>query len=135
MHELSIALRIVEEVTVRAAAEPGRVTRVVVSVGALAGVHAPSLEQAFAVASADGALAGAVLEIVSVPVRVWCGACDAEVELASLSRFACPRCGRPSGVIRAGRDLLIERIVLEEDPADGEAPVADGVAAVDGGLP
>lgn len=135
MHELSIALRIVEEVTLRAAAEPGRVTRVVVSVGALAGLHAPALEQAFAVASAAGALAGAVLEIVPVPVRVWCEACEAEGELASLARFACPRCGRPSGAIRAGRDLLIERIVLEEDPADGATPFADGVAAADGGLP
>lgn len=133
MHELSIALRIVEEVTHRVAAEGGRVTRVVVAVGLLAGVHAPSLEQAFAVASADGPLAGSTLEIVAVPVRVWCDACAVEGELASLSRFACPRCGRPCGAIRSGHELVIDSIVLEDDPAAASSPTA-GVGTAHGGL-
>lgn len=132
MHELSIALRIIEEVTRLAAAEPGRVTRVVVGVGDLAGVHTPSLEQAFAIAAADGPLAATTLEIVPVPVRVWCQACATEGTLASLTRFACPGCGRPCGAIRSGHDLVIESIVLEEDPA-GQRGAHGAVAAAGGG--
>lgn len=133
MHELSIALRIIEEVTRLAASEPGRVTRVVVGVGDLAGVHAPSLEQAFTIASADGPLAGALLEIVPVPVRVWCEACAAEGALASLTRFACPGCGHPCGEIRSGHELLLESIVLDEDPAGARR--AHEIVAVAGGGP
>lgn len=134
MHELSIALRIVEEVTRLAAAEPGRVTRVVVGIGVLAGVHAPSLEQAFAIAAADGPLAAATLEIVPVPVRVWCESCAAEGTLGSLTRLACPGCGRPCGAIRSGHDLVIESIVLEEDAA-GTRGAHGTIAAGAGGPP
>ena len=72
-------------------------------------------------ASAGTELLGARLEIIDVPVRIWCPDCSAERELPGIQRFACPECGRLSGDIRAGRELDLESIELEPfDPTATE---------------
>ena len=122
MHELSIAARIVEEAARIAADAGGRPTRITLRIGALAGVHEPSLRAAYGMLREGTALAGAELAVETVPLRVWCGACRAEHDIAGPVRLACPACGRPTGEIRAGRELDIESITLEDDPTGAAAP-------------
>jgi hydrogenase nickel incorporation protein HypA/HybF len=114
MHELSIAYNLVE-VASQSAVEAGaaRVTAVHLRLGALSGVVRDALEFTYEIATADTLLAHSKLIVKELPVRVFCPACQAEVELASVQRFRCPKCDTPSGDIRQGRELEIESIEIE----------------------
>ena len=114
MHELSIAMKVIDEVTKLAAgAGGGRVLAVTLRIGRLAAVQEETLRSSFELASVGTALEGARLDILDVPVRIWCPACAAERELPGVQRMACPECGQLSGDIRAGRELDLESIELE----------------------
>jgi hydrogenase nickel incorporation protein HypA/HybF len=115
MHELSIATKVVALATDHAAAHPGAsIAAVTLRIGQLSCVHEDALRTAFAIAREGTPLAGADLRIVTVPVIVWCPECRAERELPGIQRLACPACGRPTGDIRAGRELDLESLELVE---------------------
>jgi hydrogenase nickel incorporation protein HypA/HybF len=114
MHELSIAHSLVELAS-QSAAEAGakRVRAVHVRMGMMSGVVRGALEYCYEIATEDTALAGATLTIRELPVKVYCGVCREEVELANVQRFRCPVCDTPSGDIRQGRELEIDFIEIE----------------------
>ena len=117
MHELSIAMKVIDEVAVQVAgAGGGRVLAITLGIGRLSCVQEGALRLSFELASAGTELSGARLEIIDVPVRIWCPACGAEQELPGVQSLACPECGRLSGDIRAGRELDLESIELEPLP-------------------
>jgi hydrogenase nickel incorporation protein HypA/HybF len=117
MHELSIAMKVIDEVAKHvAAAGGGRVLAITLRIGRLSCVQEGALRLSFELASAGTELSGARLEIIDVPVRIWCPACGAEQELPGVQSLACPECGRLSGDIRAGRELDLESIELEPLP-------------------
>jgi hydrogenase nickel incorporation protein HypA/HybF len=118
MHELSIASRIVD-LAGEHCREAGAVRAVAITlrIGQLSCVHEDALRFSFGLVSEGTPLAGAELRVVHVPVRIWCGACQREVELPGIQKFACPRCGTPSGDVRSGRELDLEAIELAEERA------------------
>jgi hydrogenase nickel incorporation protein HypA/HybF len=117
MHELSIAMKVIDEVAKQVAgAGGGRVLAITLRIGRLSCVQEGALRLSFELASAVTELSGARLEIIDVPVRIWCPACGAEQELPGVQSLACPECGRLSGDIRAGRELDLESIELESLP-------------------
>ena len=117
MHELSIATAVIDEVSKHVAgAGGGRVLAITLRIGRLSCVQEGALRFCFDLASADTKLSGARLEIIDVPVRIWCPSCGAEQELPGVQSLACPECGRLSGDIRAGRELDLESIELEPLP-------------------
>ena len=125
MHELSIANSIVEIVAEHARQHGGgRVTGVTLRIGRLSCVHEDALRYSFDLVTEGTPLAGASLAVIEVPVRIWCGLCDAEVELPGIQRFACPACGHLSGDIRAGRELDIESIQIAPDQIAADTPEA-----------
>ena len=76
MHELALSQSIVELVLERAAAERLRtVTRVVVEVGAAAGVDPEALRFCFEAVTEETAASGAKLVLMKVPRRVRCRTC------------------------------------------------------------
>ncbi len=89
-----------------------RVHRIVLRVGALAGVEADPLRFAFDVVTAGTLAAGAELEVQAVPARAYCAACAAEFGVDSGFIYTCPRCGGLSGDIRQGRELELARIEM-----------------------
>ncbi len=120
MHELSLATSIVAVAYDTLRREGGgQVTLVRLRLGALASVHEDALRFAFDIVREGTPLAAARLHCTPVPVRIWCDSCRVERTLPDLRRFACPTCGRPSGDIRAGRELEIES--LDIVPVDGAA--------------
>jgi len=122
MHELSIVASIVDSVTESIAAWPGaRVVEVRLRVGALAAVVEDSLQFCFGIATEGTALDGARLVVKTLPVVMYCGHCAAEVQLAGVQSFRCPRCGEPAGDLRHGRELEIEAIEIEDAPDRAEA--------------
>jgi hydrogenase nickel incorporation protein HypA/HybF len=123
MHELSIVASIVETVIESVAAYPGaRVVEVRLRVGALASVVEDSLQFCYGIATAGTPLAGSKLVVRILPVVVHCVPCAADVELAGLQSFRCPRCGAPAADLRQGRELEIEAIEIDEpDKIEAEA--------------
>ncbi|HMJ10137.1 MAG TPA: hydrogenase maturation nickel metallochaperone HypA [Polyangiaceae bacterium] len=89
MHELGLAVEIVEIVTRRAAG--ARIRRVVVEVGVLTAVLPDALSFCFSLASDGTEAAEAALEILRPSARVRCHACGADSEQTSV--FACCPCG------------------------------------------
>jgi len=125
MHELSIATSIVEIAVEHARREGGgRVTGVTLRIGRLSCVHEDALRSSFDLVTEGTPLAGASLDVIEVPVRIWCAICKAEVELPGIQRFACPACGHLSGNIRAGRELDIEAIHIVDDQITADTPEA-----------
>jgi hydrogenase nickel incorporation protein HypA/HybF len=88
MHELGLALEVVEIVTRRAAG--ARVVRVVLEVGALAAVLPDALAFSFQLASDGTSAAGAELQIIESPARARCRSCQGEAAYRDiLARCAC----------------------------------------------
>lgn len=114
MHELSIALSVVDAVREEADRHGGRVCAVHLRIGALAGVVPEALLASYEMACAETPLAGSRLVIEEVPVVVFCDVCDAERALGGVQSFCCPECGTPTPRIERGREL--ELIALEIEP-------------------
>ncbi|GAB4222032.1 MAG: hydrogenase maturation nickel metallochaperone HypA [Acidobacteriota bacterium] len=111
MHELSIAISLVEQLE-RAARREGaeRVTAVRLVVGGLSGVEREPLEFCFPMAARGTLLEGARLEIEEVPPRVRCPACGAEETGGPAPVAACPRCGAAPVEILGGRELRVREM-------------------------
>ncbi len=115
MHELSIVQSVVTTVT-EAMAERGvvRVQSVRLRVGALSGVVEGALQFGYEIATEGTIMEGSRLEVVALPVVIYCGTCSSLAELEGVQSFRCPTCGTPSGDIRQGRELEIESVEIEE---------------------
>ena len=111
MHELGIMASALDAVHRRAAREgAARVERIVLRIGALAGVDVGALRFAYEALAPGSVAEGAALDIEEVPARAWCRRCDAEFGAGRGLIFQCPFCQEYSGEIRAGRELGIARL-------------------------
>lgn len=114
MHELSIALSILDLVAEEAARHAGRVVAVHLRLGPLAGVVPEALVSAYDLAREGTPLAQAELVVEEVPVTVYCPACAAERTPATVQELCCPACGSPTPEVIRGREL--EVVALEIQP-------------------
>jgi len=132
VHELSIAVAVVEQVE-EAAREQGRaVASLTLRIGELAGVVPEALDFSFGLAAEGTALAGARLLIETVEARGRCEGCGREAPTGMPPVLWCAGCGAPLALL-GGRELEIVRVTLADGPAAGEA---DGPLDVtDGGTP
>lgn len=114
MHEMSLALSIMELVTAEAeAAGAQRVNRIELEVGSLAGVLVDSLRFCLEAAVRDTMAAEAALAIHELAATGRCPACGASSPMASLIT-ACPRCDQ-SLVLEHGRELRVVSITVDEE--------------------
>lgn len=114
MHELSIAVNIVEAASQRAAeAGAEKVSTVHLKVGALSGVVHDALTFSFDIATDGTLLEGAALEIEAVPAVAFCPQCEAEKTLRHGYR-RCPDCGAPTPKLLRGQELEITAIEIHE---------------------
>jgi hydrogenase nickel incorporation protein HypA/HybF len=113
MHELSIAIRVVElaEEHLRAAGG-GRVVAATLRVGRLAAVEPEALRRALMLAADGTLLDQATFKIVDVPVRIHCPACRRDVDLPGILPLACPTCGTRGGAILAGGELELDSLEI-----------------------
>ena len=120
MHEMGIALQIVEIATASLPADlsAARIAKVNLKVGKLAAVVPESLQFCFNVAVKDTPLEDAVLAIEEVPVVARCKDCQAQWTINE-PVFVCKICQSGSLEILSGRELDIESIeVVEEEKND-----------------
>lgn len=105
MHELSIALSVVDLVREEADRLGRRVCAVHLRVGALAGVAGEALLSSYEIACADTPLEGSRLVIETVPVIVFCPHCRVQRPLNGIQWFCCSECGSPTPEVRQGKEL------------------------------
>jgi len=114
MHELSIAMSIVEAATDEAKQRGVNVNAVHLRLGALSGVVKDALLFSYEVACQDTPLAGSRLIIEEVPVTVFCRHCKQNRVLASMQSFTCSDCGTPAGEVVQGKELEVFALEVEE---------------------
>jgi hydrogenase nickel incorporation protein HypA/HybF len=121
MHELSIAMSIVEMAQEEADLRGVTIDAVHIDVGPLSGVVAEALLFSYEVACNGTQLEGSRLLIREVPIEVYCPACNTQKTLTSMQWFCCPECGTPTSEVVHGKELLIT--ALEVRDGSRTAPV------------
>ncbi|MFA3872973.1 hydrogenase maturation nickel metallochaperone HypA [Streptomyces sp. MMCC 100] len=111
MHELSIAMAVVEQVQ-EAAAEHGHeaASSVSLRLGELAGVVPDALRFSFELAAAGTVLEGARLYIEQLPGRARCASCDTEWTTGVPPSLWCPECRGCAADLVSGRELQIAEV-------------------------
>lgn len=111
MHELSIALSLVDSIEQQASRRGiERVDAVRVRIGAMSTVVSDALRFAWDLAAEGSVAQGARLDIEIVPVVVYCPACAAERTIEGPIVLQCPTCGAPTPDVRAGRELQLSAV-------------------------
>jgi hydrogenase nickel incorporation protein HypA/HybF len=133
VHELSIAVAVVEQVE-EAVREQGRaVASLTLRIGELAGVVPEALDFSFGLATEGTALAGARLLIETVDARGRCDGCGREAPTGMPPVLWCAGCGATLTLL-SGRELEIVRVTLSDGPPHGKS-AGDGPRAAPSGLP
>lgn len=115
MHELGIAQAFLGA-TIEAAGER-RVCEVHVGIGTLNGVVDDSLAFGFELLAEGTPAAGAALTVRVIRARTRCSDCSEEHELRAMPPV-CAGCGSMSVTFVAGRELILEEVVLAGDPPE-----------------
>lgn len=114
MHELSIAMSIVEMAEEEAAG--AHVVAVHLKLGALSGVVKSALLSSYELACEGTPLEGSTLAIEEISVVVYCAQCQANRPLNLEQWFVCPECKQPMSDVLQGKELQV--VALELLPAE-----------------
>jgi hydrogenase nickel incorporation protein HypA/HybF len=113
MHEYSITESILSLALEKAGeAKAGRITRINLVVGELAGVVSDCVQFYFDAVSNNTIAAGAALAFETRPTQLRCRKCQA-VFTPKDSQWSCPDCREVSIEIVAGRECYMESIEVE----------------------
>src|SRR5580692_2493343 len=108
MHELSIAISMIDQVTEEAASRGGlSVEAVYMRLGVFAGVDKAALLFAYELACEGTPLQGSRLVIESIPLVIYCDACQKNRVPPSVYQLSCPDCGTPGQRIVTGREIEV----------------------------
>jgi hydrogenase nickel incorporation protein HypA/HybF len=111
MHEMGLCEAVLA--VVRDVSDDEPVRRVRLRVGRRQGVVPHVFDYCWRLVAWDTGAADAVMELVDVPVRVRCRACQAEGEPED-GTVACPACGAVSVDLVAGEELMVEEVEVED---------------------
>lgn len=115
MHELSIALSIVETATEQAEKLGGaKVLAVHLKLGPLSGIVKEALLGSYELATENSAMAGSRLVIVETELRAYCPSCQVERAVVSTTDISCVECGTPTPKITSGRELEVTAMEIAE---------------------
>lgn len=112
LHEMTIAMNIVDIATQQAEAEGAKnVEEIELEIGALAGIVIEALTFCFETACGDTIADGAVLKIADIPGRGRCIDCEFEFDVESFFT-ECPACSGYGVDIIEGKQLRIRSISI-----------------------
>ncbi|NTU58039.1 MAG: hydrogenase maturation nickel metallochaperone HypA [Chlorobiaceae bacterium] len=113
MHEMSIAISVIDAVTEKARQEGcSRVTGIELVVGRLAGVEVESLKFCFSAAARNTPAEGAELLIEEREAAGRCEECGATFPIAGYY-VKCPSCGQFRVRVESGEELSVRSITIE----------------------
>jgi hydrogenase nickel incorporation protein HypA/HybF len=121
MHELSVALSLIDALTESLGTHPDvRIDVIHLKIGPLSGVIEPALRSAFEIAAVGTIAEGAILAIQVPPIVLRCEECGQETNLSGADVMdnrdglgswiswlppACPACGAAALTVVGGREL------------------------------
>jgi hydrogenase nickel incorporation protein HypA/HybF len=114
MHELSIAMSIVDMAQEEAARRSVHIDAVHLELGALSGVVKEALLFSYTVACDGTPLEGSRLVVKEVPIEVYCPVCKTPKTLGSVQWFCCPDCGTQTSEVIHGKELIITALELRQ---------------------
>ncbi len=114
MHELSIAMSIVELAQEEAASRGVKIEAVHLRLGALSGVAQDALLSCYEMVCENTPLQGSRLVVEDVPIIIFCSNCKANRPLSSVQLFCCPECGTPTAEIVQGKELEVVALEVQE---------------------
>jgi hydrogenase nickel incorporation protein HypA/HybF len=114
MHELSIAMSIVELAEEEAQQRGVGIRAVHLKLGPLSGVVKRALRSAYEMACEQTILQGSQLVIEEVPIEVYCPQCESPRTLSSMQWFICPACGGPVSEVLHGKELEVTALEIHE---------------------
>jgi len=120
MHELSIAMGIVDAALEEAQRRGVQVSAVHLRLGALSGVVKDALMFSYEVACQDTPLQGSQLIVEDVAVAVFCPQCRETRPLPSVQLFQCPECGTPTMDVRQGKELEVFALEVQDEAQESE---------------
>jgi hydrogenase nickel incorporation protein HypA/HybF len=115
MHELSIAMSIVDIAQQEAERREVKIDAVHLELGPLSGVVAEALLFSYEMACSGTRLEGSQLVIKEVPIEVYCPACKTQRTLTSMQWFCCPECGTPTADVIHGKELVITALEVRDE--------------------
>ncbi|MDQ2866235.1 MAG: hydrogenase maturation nickel metallochaperone HypA [Candidatus Eremiobacteraeota bacterium] len=123
MHELSVAMAIIDEVSERCAGEKAsRIAAVHLRIGELSSVVNDALIFSWDLAAEGTVAAGSLLKIERVAVAVECPNCARERRPMSANHLVCIECGTPAPQIVRGRELeVVAMEVIDADTSGGSS--------------
>lgn len=108
MHELSIALSMIEQIEEESEARGGLQVEVVhLKLGVFSGVDKNALLFAYDLACEGTLLEGSRLLIETVPLMIYCPQCKAECTPVSSYQLCCPLCQTPAQDVLRGREIEV----------------------------
>jgi hydrogenase nickel incorporation protein HypA/HybF len=108
MHELSIAISMIDQITEESESRGGLdVEAVHLKLGAFSGVDREALLFAYEMACEGSLLEGSRLVIETIPLVIYCATCGKDRIPPSLYQLSCPECGSPGQRIVSGREIEV----------------------------
>jgi hydrogenase nickel incorporation protein HypA/HybF len=115
MHELSIAMSIVEMAQEEAARRGAiQIQAVHLRLGRLSGVVKEALLSSYEMACEATLLQGSQLLIEEIPVEVFCPKCEQPRLVDFIQWFCCPECGTPTPTVLHGKELEVVALEITE---------------------
>jgi hydrogenase nickel incorporation protein HypA/HybF len=113
MHELSIAISMIDQITEEAANRGGLdVEAVHLKLGAFSGVDKEALLFAYELACEGSLLEGSRLVIETIPLVIYCATCQKDRTPPSLYQLSCPECCSPGQKIVSGREIEVASLEI-----------------------
>lgn len=113
MHEMSLMSSIFDIINSTIEEyQPRKVNKITLKVGELTNALPEALEMAFEVFSKGNIVEGATLEILRIPIKVYCSHCDSQSILEDMI-YNCPCCQSIGVEVIEGRELQIESIEVD----------------------
>src|SRR6202789_4289414 len=111
MHELSIAISMIEQVIEESESRGGLDVEVVhLRLGGFSGVGKEALLFRYEVACEGGRLGGSRLVVETVPLVIYCPSCKRERAPLSVYQLCCPDCLVPAEGIITGREIEVRSL-------------------------
>ena len=108
MHELSIAISMIDQILEESDNRGGLAVEVVhLKLGVFSGVDNDALSFAYELACEGSPLEGSRLVIETIPLVIYCAACEKDRIPPSLYELTCPACGSPGQKIVTGREIEV----------------------------
>jgi hydrogenase nickel incorporation protein HypA/HybF len=113
MHELSIAISMIDQITEESESRGGLdVEAVHLKLGAFSGVDKEALLFAYELACEGSLLEGSRLVIEIIPLVIYCATCQKDRVPPSLYQLCCPKCGSPGQKIVSCREIEVASLEI-----------------------